>query len=552
MRVPRLPAWTSSLLLLLLAGPVRAAASPSEIWVATTPAASLDAAFATGAVIRGRLPGAVIVADAASADRLARAGFPVDGPLPVTAGRDVLLLAPRPAAAAVAGRVPAPAREDATPGVRVLWSRGTSAVVEVREELPETPPFDAFAPCVLSGVPLVRMPAPAAATGLRTTIFAPEIDAMAADVDSVAYFPWIRRLAGAEPVIIGGASFTIVTRHSLQSQCDLAEQYVYERFQAIGVDSVAYDPFTIGSTTARNIVATQRGVSDPDQIVIVCGHLDSTSPTPANAPGGNDNASGAAAVLLAAEVMHSYEFAKTIRYVAFTGEEQGLYGSNHYAALVAASADSVVGVINMDMIAWWGTRHRIDVEGEAFCSPIMVVMADACAEYTTVATQPMYSPWGSDHVSFSNLGMKSFLAIESDYDAYPCYHRTCDTWDKNLGGFGAEVARAAIATAAHLAGVVPVVAAPEAAQSRGGLQVWPTPFGDVLTMRLARPSAVRSLSIHDVSGRRVRTLADRAVTGSELTWDGRDDMGHPAAAGIYFVRLLDDGAGATRKVVRQR
>jgi len=221
---------------------------------------------------------------------------------------------------------------------------------------------------------------------------------------------------------------------------------------------------------------------------------------------------------------------------------------------VAASPDSVVGVVNLDMIAWWGTRRRIDIEGETFCSPIMQVMNDACARYTSVATAFIWNPWGSDHVSFSDLGMRSFLAIESDYDAYPCYHRTCDTWDRNLGGFGAEVARATIATAAHLAGVVSTVSAPIASAAPGAaLDAWPTPFDASVSLRVAAPGAVRSLTIHDVSGRRIRTLlSGPTAAGSVVTWDGRTERGDAAPAGIYFVRLVDDGAGATRKLVRMR
>ena len=533
---------------------------PSTLWVASIPATALDAAFATGAVVRGRLPGALVVADAGSAAALAAAGHAVDGPLRVTPGADVLLLTPgRGAEMADLAEALDLARANLAPGVRVLWTGTAGAIVETDRPLPTSEPFLSVRPHVLSSTPLPRPPAPdgaaAAPPTLRATAFDPAIDTIAATVDSVTYFPWIRRLSGAESVIVGGNPVTFVTRQTLQPQCDLAEQYVYERFQAMGFDQVAYDPYTLNGTTARNVIATQPGAQTPEQVVIVCGHLDSTSPSPAtNAPGANDNGSGMAAVLLAAEVMRPYTFRCTVRYVAFTGEEQGLYGSEHYAALVAASTDSVVGVVNLDMIAWWGTRRRVDIEGESFCSPIMQVMNDACARYTSVATMYIWNPWGSDHVPFSNRGMRSFLAIESDYSAYPCYHRTCDTWDRNYGGFGAEIARATIATAAQLAGVVSAVSAPVASVSaRAGLEAWPTPFDDAVSLRVAIPSAVRELAIHDVSGRLIRTLLrGPAAPGAVVTWDGRTEDGSAAPAGIYFVRLVDDAQGATRKLVRMR
>jgi hypothetical protein len=415
--------------------------------------------------------------------------------------------------------------------------------------LPSDGAFAALHARALSGTPLSR-PHPAGAPELRATSFDPLVDAIAAAADSAAYFPWIRRLSGAEPVTVGGSSVTFVTRHSLQPQCELAEQYVFERFQAMGFTDVQYDPYTLFGTTARNVIATHPGTETPDEVVILCGHLDSTSPSPAtNAPGANDNASGVAGVLLGAELLQPHSFRRTIRFVAFTGEEQGLFGSDHYAALVAASGDSVVGVVNLDMIAYFASRRRVDIEGETFCGTIMQVMTDACARYTTVGTALVWSPWGSDHVSFSDRGMPAFLAIESDWASYPCYHKTSDTYDKNLGVFGAEIARASVATAAHLAQIVSPVAAPGLVpRPWAGLTATPSPFGGSVALSRAG-AALGTLTIHDVGGRLVRRI--RSGAASEVVWDGRDEEGRLLPGGVYFVRLPLEPGVPPRKIVRR-
>jgi len=56
-----------------------------------------------------------------------------------------------------------------------------------------------------------------------------------------------------------------------------------------------------------------------------------------------------------------------------------------------------------------------------------------------------------------------------------------------------------------------------------------------------------------VSGRRVRTLTDerRPAGRQRVVWDGRDDWGHEAPAGVYLLRLTGSGV-ATRKVVLLR
>jgi hypothetical protein len=87
------------------------------------------------------------------------------------------------------------------------------------------------------------------------------------------------------------------------------------------------------------------------------------------------------------------------------------------------------------------------------------------------------------------------------------------------------------------------------------LAVAPSPFSVSTRIAWSGPPARRVfLSIHDVGGRRVRSLfAGTADTGSlGVTWRGEDDAGHPVAPGVYFVRLEAGDLASTRKVVRLR
>ena len=67
---------------------------------------------------------------------------------------------------------------------------------------------------------------------------------------------------------------------------------------------------------------------------------------------------------------------------------------------------------------------------------------------------------------------------------------------------------------------------------------------------LAEPARVR-LTVYDVGGRRVRLLSDDRFPsgGHEKVWNGRDDQGHRAAAGVYYVRLESGGRQESRLVV---
>ena len=127
-------------------------------------------------------------------------------------------------------------------------------------------------------------------------------------------------------MVVGGTAYTIATRNTNQATpIQKATQYALERFQALGL-SAAYHNWSNGGYSNRNVVATQPGSTLPGEVVLVTAHLDDM-PSGALAPGADDNASGSTGVLLAAEALSAYQLQRTIRYVLFTGEEQGLLGT---------------------------------------------------------------------------------------------------------------------------------------------------------------------------------------------------------------------------------
>ena len=67
-------------------------------------------------------------------------------------------------------------------------------------------------------------------------------------------------------------------------------------------------------------------------------------------------------------------------------------------------------------------------------------------------------------------------------------------------------------------------------------------------------SAEVFLTVHDVAGRKIRSLVGRrlAAGAHEAQWDGRDDMGKTVAGGVYFYRLQADGNTLTRKMILLR
>ncbi|MGH1517133.1 M28 family peptidase [Chryseobacterium sp. JK1] len=85
------------------------------------------------------------------------------------------------------------------------------------------------------------------------------------------------------------------------------------------------NPFTYGSTSSKNLIITKTGTVYPNKYVIICGHFDTIV-----GPGVNDNGSGTSIILEAARILKNIPTEYSIKFIHFSGEEQGLRGSTHY------------------------------------------------------------------------------------------------------------------------------------------------------------------------------------------------------------------------------
>jgi Peptidase family M28 len=244
------------------------------------------------------------------------------------------------------------------------------------------------------------------------------------------------------------------TRYASQPSCAAAGAWLFDSFNALGL-VVERDDFTFGSYNATNIVATLPGRTFPDQIVIIGAHYDSYSTDPAHlAPGADDNASGTAAVLEIARVLSRRSFDFTIKFVAFSAEEFGLYGSRHFARDAHDAGQTIVGVINLDMI---GFTDRLPEDLDLIVNPASEWLAGA---FTTAANA--YAPLPtlkvvngsftrSDHAPFWDMGYSAVCGIEDWNPANTNYHKTYDTFGTLNIDFETSVARASLATIAALA-----------------------------------------------------------------------------------------------------
>jgi carboxypeptidase Q len=179
--------------------------------------------------------------------------------------------------------------------------------------------------------------------------------------------------------------------------------------------------------TQWNTVAELKGSERPGQVVILGAHLDSWD----LGTGVTDNGTGSMVVLEAARVIaHSgLKPKRTIRFILFSGEEQGLLGSRAYAADHASEADSIQAVLVLDngtgAITGQALQGRDSLETlwRALLAPVKSLGADSIRHA---------SKSGTDHLSFLPYGVPAF-----NFDQLPrgyphTHHSQSDTFDKAI------------------------------------------------------------------------------------------------------------------------
>lgn len=276
------------------------------------------------------------------------------------------------------------------------------------------------------------------------------------DIDSLVYF--VRELSGDVATTINGQPYTILSRNKNQPGNDKAADYIKERLEYYGL--TAYDQWW--TATGRNVYAVQPGTDFPNQYYIVCAHYDDM-PSGTTAPGADDNASGTAAVLEAARILSQYSFSYTIMYALWDEEEQGLIGSNYFATQAYNTGDSILGVLNLDMIAYDGNNDgKFEIHTRSVGNSI--ALKDEIVNVNTtynIGVIPIIKNPGStysDHASFWSKGYGAILLIEDNADFHPFYHTINDKIQYFNVPYFEKMSKLAISTLSTLAviHIVPV------------------------------------------------------------------------------------------------
>src|SRR6266404_961824 len=174
-----------------------------------------------------------------------------------------------------------------------------------------------------------------------------------------------------------------------------------------------------------NTVAEIRGSEKPDEVVIIGGHLDSWD----LATGSTDDGTGSAAVLEAARALAKLNLKpkRTIRFVLFSGEEQGLYGSQEYVKAHKNDLEKISAVLVHDT----GTGRVLTLGlHDNYQDRELVDQVLAPLRELRLLEPRMARSFGTDHLSYDEVGVPGFFCIQERAEYNLTHHSQSDTFDK--------------------------------------------------------------------------------------------------------------------------
>ncbi len=184
--------------------------------------------------------------------------------------------------------------------------------------------------------------------------------------------------------------------------------------------------FSTGEVEVFNTVAEIKGADKPDEVVLIGGHIDSWD----LGTGATDNGTGIMAVLEAARALKAVDVKprRTIRFVLFSGEEEGLHGSRAYVKAHEKEMSRISGVLIHDMGT--GRVKSIGLQGRYDLREEMDKVVEPFKEAVDLEELSMRNMMGTDHLSFLPHGVPAFAVVQDPAEYRKTHHTESDTFDK--------------------------------------------------------------------------------------------------------------------------
>ncbi|CAM3028000.1 leucyl aminopeptidase [Chryseobacterium flavum] len=278
---------------------------------------------------------------------------------------------------------------------------------------------------------------------------------------------------------------------------------------------IVEDPFSFSGVNSKNLIITKTGTVYPDKYVIICGHFDTIY-----GPGVNDNGSGTSIILEAARILKDVPTEYSIKFIHFSGEEQGLRGSYHYADNIAYQGNTRVLdiklVFNLDQVGGKSSNTNNTV----YCDEDQGGVSSNNAASATVTQElrnctALYSPLqtavdpaaDSDYMPFEEKGEVITGFFERLRSNYP--HTSNDTFANTDPVYIYNIGKASVGALQHFAvastsnntmGTQDI----NSKKSLENVKIYPNPVKDIIHIELPDSNIKNfSFEVTDFPGRSI-------------------------------------------------
>lgn len=316
---------------------------------------------------------------------------------------------------------------------------------------------------------------------------------------------------------------------------------------------IVEDPFTFdynnSTISSKNLVITKTGTLYPNIYVIICAHYDTIA-----GPGVNDNGSGTSILLEAARILKNVPTDYSIKFIHFSGEEQGLYGSEHYANEVVYQNNSrnidVKLVFNIDQVGGQLGNNNTTIKCERDISGLTTnnAMSNQITQELATCTE-LYSPlqtvitnaYSSDYIPFEQKNEVITGFYENIQSSRP--HTPNDTFANVDPVYVYKIGKAAVGALQHFASASSVLGTEEVhtENSLTAVKIYPNPAKDALHIEMPENIKNFHVEISDMNGRLLLNSKDE----NKIATSG-------LAGGMYMVTVKSDKSTVTRKVIIEK
>lgn len=351
--------------------------------------------------------------------------------------------------------------------------------------------------------------------------------------------------------------------------------------------------FSFGLVPSENITGRKPGLWQEKSTIIVDAHFDAV----VNSPGADDNGSSMAAVLIASKILHNFNFEKTIQFIGFDKEENGLIGSLYYVNNSIPAYQQTEAVLNMEMIGYYSDAPNSQSVPAGFSQLFPAAIDSITAggnqgvwlftvgntnstslsfAFDTIARNNVPDVKSlvlnvpangqiapdlrrSDHAPFWDAGFKALMLTDGADFRNPNYHTPGDSLGTLNIPFLVRNIQAVTAVAATLAKPISagsdqfgawqlIKDTPFSLRKKTGfvaLQLYPNPTNGELYLKFEKEFTNLSLQLTDATGKKILSNTYKNIEANRLiTWPVS-----ALGAGIYYLNGVSNEIQFSKKIV---